>query len=169
MKYLIVFAAFLFISCAADAQVLGSSNLQDVKTAETETISEGVVQDSPEGKLLSREEIEALIKSEAPAVAMTAEEKAEIDAKAKKNMRSSVKKQSVRERKDFIDAMTSSEKVVARRKALLAGQGKAGAAQAEDNVKKPDINPSQDKEMENYLFEKAGLAQAESEAQSNGL
>ena len=72
-------------------------------------------------------------------------------------MRNSIKKQSVRERKDFIDVMTSAEKVKARRQALAEGKSSSDVYLAEDAIKNPNINPAIDSEMENYLFEKAGL------------
>lgn len=109
-------------------------------------------------KKISEEDVKAVIDGlETPPVAMTPEQKAEIDLAAKKNLKMSLKKQSVRDRKDFIDVMTSAEKVQKRRAALLQGKSENEAAQAEAEVEKPAINPAQDSEMEQYLYQKAGL------------
>lgn len=158
---------FLIIS-SANAQILNGSTSAVVQTASSQTTKTSISEasNSQTERLLSKEEIEALIKTEPMAAAMTPEQKAEIDIKAKKNMRGSIKKQSTGERKDFIDVMTSSEKLIARRKALAEGKSSAEAAQAEDKIKSPDINPSSDKEMENYLFEKAGLNSLSSASES---
>lgn len=143
--------SFLIISGEAGAQIIGGSvnTTASVETAASED----------DARLVSKEEIEALIAAEPPAAAMTPEQKAEIDSVAKKNMRHSIKKQSVRERKDFIDAMNNVEKIKKRREALLSGQDETAAKQAEDEVEKPDFNPAQDSAMENYLLEKANLAE----------
>lgn len=126
---------------------------------DTQALSSETEADDDDGaKLLSREEIEALIKAEQPAEPITPEQKAEIELGAKKSMRTSIKKQSLRERKDFIDVMTSAEKIKARRQALVEGQDAESANIAENSIEKPSINPAVDKEMENYLFEKARLS-----------
>lgn len=90
-------------------------------------------------------------------VAMTPEQKAEIDIAAKKNLKMPLKRQNLRERKDFIQAMTSGEKIQKRRQALLEGKDEKEALEAEEEVKVPDVNPASNSQMEKYLYEKAGL------------
>ena len=153
----------LLITGNASAQIINGSTAAVVQhakpTAVTET-SAATETSAPSGsRLVSREEVEALIAAEQPAVAMTPEQKAEIDVAAKKSMRNSVKKQSVRERRDFIDVMTNAEKIQKRREALLNGQTEAEAVRAEAEVEKPTFNPAQDSAMEQYLFEKADLSE----------
>lgn len=110
-------------------------------------------------RLISREEAQALIEAEQPAAAtMTPEQKAEIDTAAKKDIRNSLKKQSIRERKDFIDVMTNAEKIQKRRAALKEGKTETEARQIEAKVKEPNFNPEQDSAMEEYLFDKADLS-----------
>lgn len=150
MRYIICFA-LISISFSAFAQTING--------ASKENTSDEVLTSANQPTTVTAQEDMSADAKEEPAVVMTPEQKAEIDSKAKKNMRISVKKQSVRERKDFIDVMTSSEKILARRQALRNGQGKAAASLAEAGVKKPDFNPAADREMEDYLFEKAGLPQ----------
>ena len=181
MKYLTIISmalTFIFIN-TVNAQIINgstdavvqyptSSNVEDTATIEQDEVGntsstssnaeqENNLDDEAESRLLTREEIEALIKAEQPAIAITPEQKVEIESDAKKNMRNSIKKQSVRERKDFIDVMTSAEKVKARRQALAEGKSSSDVYLAEDAIKNPNINPAIDSEMENYLFEKAGL------------
>ena len=181
MKYLTIISmalTFIFID-TVNAQIINGStdavvqypipsNVEDTATIEQDEVGntsstssnaeqENNLDDEAESRLLTREEIEALIKAEQPAIAITPEQKVEIESDAKKNMRNSIKKQSVRERKDFIDVMTSAEKVKARRQALAEGKSSSDVYLAEDAIKNPNINPAIDSEMENYLFEKAGL------------
>lgn len=90
-------------------------------------------------------------------VAMTPEQKAEIDIAAKKSLKMPLKRQNLRERKDFIQAMTSGEKIQKRRQALLEGKDEKEASEAEEEIQTPDVNPASNSQMEKYLYEKAGL------------
>ena len=157
----------LLITGNASAQIINGSTEAIVQrskpasssVAEVSSASSTSETSASSPRLVSREEVEALIAAEQPAVAMTPEQKAEIDVAAKKSMRNSVKKQSVRERRDFIDVMTNAEKIQKRREALLNGQTEAEAVRAEADVEKPTFNPAQDSAMEQYLFEKAKLSE----------
>lgn len=157
-------ASLLFLALAAltaakaDAQMIDGSTdavvqrpkpIVKTEPAEAATVQKGI----------REEDVKAVLDAaETPPVAMTPEQKAEIDLAAKKNMRTSMKKQSLRDRKDFIDVMTSAEKVQKRRAALLEGKTDNEAAEAENEVKEPEIDPAQDAAMEKYLYQKAGLA-----------
>ncbi len=161
------FFSLFFISLLiveAQGQIISVSSKPVVSAASSQTDKTSTAAQTE--RLLNKEEIEALIKAEPVAAAMTPEQKAEIDTKAKKNMLSSVKRQRVRDRKDFISSMTAMEKVIARRKALSSGQSIEEAALVEEAVEYPDVNPFSDKEMQNYLFEKAGLNSSSSASES---
>lgn len=106
---------------------------------------------------VSPEEVDALINKEVPAATITPEQKSEISLAAKKNMRVVLNRQSTRDRKDFIDVMTNSEKVQARRKALFEGKSVEEAKKIEDEIKAPEVNPKNDADMEKYMHLKAGL------------
>ena len=72
-------------------------------------------------------------------------------------MRVTLDRQSTRDRRDFIDVITNSEKVQARRKALVEGKSVEEAKKLEDKIKPPEINPKNDADMEKYMHLKAGL------------
>ena len=157
-------ASLLFLALAALTAVKADAQMIDGSTAAVVQRPKLIVKTEPAEaatvqKGTSEEDVRAVLESiDTPPAAMTPEQKAEIDLAAKKNMRTSMKKQSLRDRKDFIDVMTSAEKVQKRRAALLEGKTDNEAAEAENEVKEPEINPAQDAAMEKYLYQKAGLA-----------
>lgn len=170
-KLAILSIAIIFFVLDSKAQIINGStaavvqhsrpkaveNIVKVKKDKGNTPSaEQESQKKQDTKVLSREEIEAMIKAERPLVAITPEQKAQIELEAKKRMRASIKKQSVRERKDFIDIMRSAEQIRIRRQALAEGKS---IENIEDSVKETSINPANDEEMEKYLFEKARLVE----------
>ena len=151
----IIAAVFLFTD-SASSQLFNNTAPKNkvvvkeapkVKDVEPETLKQKV----------SQEEVEAIINKEVPAATITPEQKSEISLAAKKNMRVSLDRQSTRDRRDFIDVMTNSEKVQARRKALVEGKSIEEAKKIEDEVKAPEVNPKSDKDMEKYMHLKAGL------------
>jgi electron transfer flavoprotein alpha subunit len=155
----ILAAVFLFADSA-------SSQLFDSKAKATTPKREVVVKEvtvaksgEPEIKKqkVTAEEVEAIINKTDPAATMTPEQKSEIDLAAKKSMRVSLERQSTRDRRDFIDVMTNSEKVQARRKALLEGKSIEDAKKVEDEIKSPEVNPKSNTDMEKYMHTKAGL------------
>lgn len=90
-------------------------------------------------------------------VTITPEQKAEINKKIKKNIKDVVKLQTIRNRRDFIDVMTSTEKIVSRRKALLEGKTYSVAKDLEKNIKVPNIDLKNDTDVEQYMYEKVGV------------
>ena len=151
----IIAAVFLFTD-SASSQLFNNTAPKNkvvvkeapkVKDVEPETLKQKV----------SQEEVEAIINKEVPAATITPEQKSEISLAAKKNMRVSLDRQSTRDRRDFIDVMTNSEKVQARRKALLEGKSIEDAKKVEDEIKSPEVNPKSNTDMEKYMHTKAGL------------
>ncbi len=143
----IVFMAAMLLSFMAEAQVLDSSSDKVSESIDKETVNTIVKSD------ISAVEEE---KKTLP-VEMTPEQKAEIDISAMKDIKGSIKKQSIRDRKDFIDALVHSERMLKRRAALVDGKTEKEATAAEDEVKKTNLNVSSDSDIEKFLYEKANL------------
>lgn len=142
IKNAILFISVLFLPLLSNAQ-------QFSKSAETSSSSNVV--DNNDGSVVVEEKKEAPVK-------MTPEQKAEIDISAMKDIKKSIKKQSARDRKDFVDALTYSEKMLKRRAALVDGKTEKEATEAEDEVKKPNLNVASDSDMEEFLYKKANLS-----------
>lgn len=148
------------VSFNADAQVFNNPEKTTVKRISTsaEVNQPTVVSNSVATKGVSAEDVNAIIeKAKLPPTEMTPEQKAEIDLAAQKDIRLSVKKQPIRERKDFITSLVTNEKIKQRRQALLEGKTEEDAMKISEEVEKPDINPAKNSEMEQYLYERAGL------------
>ncbi len=154
-----ILVTFLFMD-SAYSQVFGSKpriSGSEIKVPVKET---SIVKDAVSNnkrQRISIEEVEAIVNKEIPPTTMTAEQKSEIDLVAKKNIRVTLNRQSIRDRKDFIDVMTNTEKTQARRAALLTGKNVEEAKKVEDEIKTPQVDPKSDKEMEQYMHSKAGL------------
>ncbi len=141
IKNAILFISVLFLPLLSNAQ-------QFSKPAET---SSSNVVNNNDGSIVLEEKKEKPVK-------MTPEQKAEIDISAMKDIKKSIKKQSVRNRRDFIDSLTHSEKILMRRKALLEGKSEDEVAKDEKKVEKPDVFLSSDRDMEEFLYKKANLS-----------
>lgn len=154
-----------FLSClaaivsfgVAEAQIIGGSAAPAVQTPKLEKPAEPKADASAALQKAKEAQIQEIIDKEKPPVAMTPEQKSAIDLPVKKNIKLSVKKQNVRERKDFIDIMTNAERVQKRRAALLEGKDDEEAQKAGEKVRKPDIDPEDTAQMEKYVYQKAGL------------
>ena len=150
--------ALLFVS-NAQAQIIGGSTEAVVQKNKPVIKAEVSISDAKKTVSDKAVEIQDVVEStEEPApTAMTPEQKAEIDIEAKKNLNFQLKRQNVRDRKDFIQVMTTNEKIQKRRAALLEGKTEEEAFKAAQEVEAPDINPASDRQMEQYRYQKAGL------------
>lgn len=153
-KGLLYILPAILLICNAQAQVIGGSTAAVVQKANSVTKNEKKL--AAPLNTATTPAVEETEEEPAP-VAMTPEQKAEIDIEAKKNLRMPLKRQNLRERKDFIHAITTGEKIQKRRQALFEGKDEKEALKAEEEVKAPDINPASNSQMEKYMYEKAGL------------
>lgn len=151
----------LVIASNASAQLIGDTKKNDSAHKQPVIISEQQVNATTKTISVEASEVDILTEEELPPVKMTPEQKAEIDNAAKKRLRSGMRRQGVRDRREFIDALTYVEKIQKRRAAMLEGKSDREVAEAEASVKKPDINPAIDSQMELYLHQKAGLVDEE--------
>ena len=155
----ILAAAFLFAN-SANSQLFNSKTKNTAlksKVVAKEASPTSNVKDENQKQKVSPEDVEAIINKELSFATITPEQKSEISLAAKKNMRVTLDRQSTRDRRDFIDVITNSEKVQARRKALVEGKSVEEAKKLEDKIKLPEINPKNDADMEKYMHLKAGL------------
>lgn len=158
LKKSIFFLTALLFWVNAEAQMLGNSTesvvSKDKPAVKSDTIKSNEKKPVPDKAAEISERVEPV--ETVPSV-MTPEQKAEIDIAAKKNLKMPLKRQNLRDRKDFIQVMTTNEKIQKRRAALLEGKTEEEAVKAAQEVKIPDVNPASDREMEQYRYQKAGL------------
>ncbi|MCQ2741000.1 MAG: hypothetical protein MJ210_02660 [Alphaproteobacteria bacterium] len=94
---------------------------------------------------------------ETPPTEVTEEERTALRLEAQKDVQKNLKNRTARERRAIIDALNSTEKMKVRRDALLDGLSEKDAQKAEAEVATPKIDPFNDKDVQEYLFEQSGL------------
>ena len=88
---------------------------------------------------------------------ITPEQKAEINIQAKKQTRGIIRTQKPRDRRSFLDALQMLDKKAARQQAMAEGKTDKEVEEAGATVKEPDVDPLNDKAMEEYMFEKVDV------------
>ena len=157
MKKLFLFlGAMLILSFSARAQRIDSSTNAIVKPVkQSEAIEKKQEVTQPAVQQQKTEEVE--IQEDLPPTTVTPEQKAEINIYSKRQTRGTVRTQSPRQRRSFIDALQMLDKKASRQKAIAEGKSDREIEKAAESVEKPKVNPLNDASMEKYLYEKVDV------------
>ena len=157
-KLLLILGAFLMISFSVEAQhVDDSSNViakplkKNASPKNTSVLNPALQQEKAETPEVMEES------EELPPTTVTPEQKAEINVHSKRQTRGTVRVQSPRQRRSFIDALQMLNKKSSRQQAIAEGKNDKEIEKAGDQVEKPKVDPLNDASMEKYLYENVDL------------
>lgn len=158
-KILLILTAFFLTSFSVQAQHIDdssntiASSLKRIVPAEKTVSSNSSVQmQQPSETADIKEEPE-----EIPPTTITPEQKAEINIHAKRQTRGTVRVQSPRQRRSFIDVLQMLDRKAARQQAISEGKSDRDVEKAGEEIEKPKVNPLNDSSMEKYLYEQVDV------------
>lgn len=92
-------------------------------------------------------------------VKLSEEQKEAADEALRNNLRDITKKDELKTRIEFLEANNYQDKVILRRELMKNGNNFRLSSHAADNIKKANVNPKSDSQMNEYIFERSGVAE----------
>lgn len=93
-------------------------------------------------------------------VKLSPEELAEADSNLRDNLRDTTKNDDLKARIDFLESNNYADKIMFRRKMLKHKYDFNISSRAANSLKKANVNPNDNNDMNKYLFERANVAES---------
>ncbi len=160
---LLSFLSLFFVN--AQAQMINGSTSAVVQHPKPTVVAEPVSVSAniavPAKYKPTPEEVNAIIEAieQEPPTEMTLEQKKEIEDDARESVQDGLQYLSIRQRKDMVDILELGQRKQRRREALAAGKTPEEVDKEMAEIKKPDLDFTDKKAMEKYVFEKMNLAE----------
>lgn len=149
----VVLSVFMIITDAS-AQFFGFGRKTTPKEEVIEEKVETDVQEvQPEDKTKAIEEQRSI------PVKLSDEEIEQIDDNLRNELRDTVKKDELNARVEYLEADNYIDRVERRRKLLRHGEDFASSSRAASTMKKANVNPKDNSQMNNYIFDRAGVGE----------
>ena len=139
----------LIVSCPALAQRMDNQTSSKEEPKFVVQTGQGTANPTQTQDTINPEEVE---EDEALPTTITADQKKEINIQAKRQNKGTIRVQTPRERRSFMDALQMLDKKAERQKAMVEGKSDKEIEKAGESVEKPDVNPLNDRDLEKYLF-----------------
>lgn len=149
---------FLTASFSADAQVIfGRQPITPSPKVATDT--EVAPETKAEKQAVPTEVTEPKEEIQGIPVKLSEEDKEAADDALRDNLRDTTKQDDLKARVNFLEANDYQDKVMLRRKLMENGESFRVSSYAADSQKKASVNPQNDAQMNEYIFERSGVAE----------
>lgn len=149
----------LTLATSAEAQMLFGRR-PTTPSAKVESTPENI-QEPPSAATTALPEEETAVKAEVKGiqVELTEEQKEEADENLRNNLRNTTKRDELKTRVEFLEANDYHDEIMLRRKLMKNGEKFKLSSRSAKAKPKANVNPKSDSQMDNYLLERAGVAE----------
>ncbi|MBR4105887.1 MAG: hypothetical protein IKK52_01120 [Alphaproteobacteria bacterium] len=159
-KFIYAFLPIFLLTSAtsAEAQMLFGRQ-PSTSSAKVESTSQDITESQATETKALPEESAPQVETKGIQVELTEEQKEEADENLRNNLRNTTKRDELKTRVEFLEANDYHDEIMLRRKLMKNGEKFKLSSRSAKAKPKANVNPKSDSQMDNYLLERAGVAE----------
>lgn len=159
-KFIYAFLPIFLLTSAtsAEAQMLFGRQ-PSTSSAKVESTSQDITESQATETKALPEESAPQVEIKGIQVELTEEQKEEADENLRNNLRNTTKRDELKTRVEFLEANDYHDEIMLRRKLMKNGEKFKLSSRSAKAKPKANVNPKSDSQMDNYLLERAGVAE----------